>query len=209
MCKSIEKSEMRYCNDIGMFTIDRSRKTCKHATSFCMQKCYNVKLYRIYKDMKCKDIRNDAYWQQLTGDNLAAELKGKHKDTSRVRFMSRGEAISELEDIDRIIDICKASPQRLFWLPTRAWRNAKLAWEVKQRLFNVKNLRLLASIDPSNTEYELNWLQAEGWSTMFFGNDETAPIANAKKCPKTWQHKSGHCLKCKGDAFHLNKCTSG
>ena len=43
---------MRYCDDIGMYAIDRSRESCAHRTAYCNKHCYNNKLYKVYKEMK-------------------------------------------------------------------------------------------------------------------------------------------------------------
>lgn len=194
------KSEIRYCKDIGLWAIDRPCTTCKWRTSFCKANCYNGKLYRIY-ELEGKDKRNELYWQQLTGADLRKALNAKRSGGKRNRFrlMTRGEALTCFEDIDRVAEIAKSNPDILFWLPTRAWRGMRHV--IENRLFKIKNLRLLASIDPSNSQAEIDSLVASGWSTMFFGNDDRAPIEDSFKCPKTWNHKVGHCQKCKGGCF--------
>lgn len=197
--------EIRFCNDIGMFASDRPVSTCKWRTAFCRANCYNCKLYAMYKDMSSKDIRNEQEWQSLTGQALATSLNRKRKQTERFRLMTRGEALSTRDDIDRVKDICKANPERLVWLPTRAWRSKELRPIIEQELMPIKNLRLQASLDPSNSQQEIDDLVSAGWSTMFFGNDDKAPIEGSVKCPKTWEHKKGHCAKCKGGCFSPNQ----
>lgn len=195
------QDETRFCKDIGMFAVDRPMASCVHRSEFCRKHCYNGKLYKIYKGMKGKDCRNADFWETLTGQGLADILKGKRHQTKRFRFMTRGEALATMDDVDRVVEICKSNPNTLFWLPTRGWRNADLRPVIEQKLSKIRNLRLMASIDPSNTESEIAGLVAGGWSTMFFGNDDHAPIADSVKCPKTWAKKHGHCAKCTGGCF--------
>lgn len=195
------KSEIRFCNDIGMFCYDRPVSTCRHCTSFCKLNCYNRKLYDMYHAMSTKDVRNEAYWAETTGAELNKTLSKKRKQTARVRFMTRGEAISTAADVDKIVEICTTNSSRLFWLPTRAWRNTELRALIIEKLFPIKNLRLLASIDPSNTAAEIDGLITQGFSTMFFGNDDVAPIANSVKCQKTWEHKTAACATCENGCF--------
>lgn len=195
------KSEMRYCEDIGMFSIDRPLTTCLWRTKFCKENCYNGKLYKLYKNMITKDQRNEPYWQSLDGESLSSELSRKKKQTKRFRLMTRGEGITNITDIDKIIDICNKNQSVQFWLPTRAWRNKELKLVIENKLFKIKNLFILASIDPSNNKTEIKGLINSGWSTMFFGDDEKSPIADSFLCPKTWGHKKGHCSKCKSGCF--------
>ena len=194
------KDTIRYCNDIDMFAIDRPVITCKHATSFCAKHCFNVKLYKAFgHGMNPKDVKNEQAWGTLTGSELAKVLAKKRNQTKRVRLMTRGEAISTASDIDKIIDIANNNKTSVFWVPTRAWRNAELRDLIEEKLFPLKNLRLQASLDPSNSEQEVQSLIAAGWSTMFFGDDTATD--NRKKCPKTWNHANGHCSKCTGGCF--------
>ena len=197
-----EKAEIRFCDDIEMLAIDRGRKSCVHATEFCKKACFNNKLYRIYPAMTGKDLRNDSYWQALTGDKLAETLKKSRKNTARFRLMTRGEAFSTMADIDKVADLLRKSPNTLFWIPTRAWRNA----EMRQAIDSIRempNSRILASIDPSNSPNEINEIVAAGWSTMFFGNNNECPT-NAIKCPKTWE-KIVHCMTCSTGCFKASQ----
>jgi len=198
---SDEKSELRWNAEIGMFCLDRSRATCKWKASYCAKHCFNNKLYVVFVDMKTKDPRNDRYWNRITGKQLNIELNRKHKQTERVRFMTRGEALNNLSGIDRIIDICNNNLNRLFWLPTRAWRDRAMKAAIEQKLFKIKNLRVQASLDPSNSIFEINQLIVDGWSTMFFGNDGRSPIENSIKCKKTWDKKHSYCPQCKKGCF--------
>lgn len=191
---------LRHCSDIGMFAIDRPCTTCTHATSYCRKHCFNIKLYRAFgHGMKPKDVKNEEAWSCMDGITLSNVLDRKRKPTDRIRLMTRGEAISTMADIDKVASIATANPDRLVWVPTRAWRNPVLREAIEARLFPLPNLRLQASLDPSNTDAERDDLTASGWSTMFFGDDTAT--AGRFLCPKTHDHASGHCLTCKGGCF--------
>jgi hypothetical protein len=194
-------SEIRFCDDIGMFVWDRPRSaSCVHRTAFCNAHCYNGKLERIFK-LAPKDARNEIWWKQVTGSQVKKTLDRKRKETSRVRGCTRGENFKDNSDIDRIKDIAQANPERTFWLPTRAWRNPELRQRIQSELFGLPNVRIQASLDPSNSRQEVNQLILDGWSTMFFGNDDRAPIANSVKCQKTWDHVKGACRTCETGCF--------
>lgn len=198
-------SEMRWCADIAMFAFDRPIQTsCVHKTAYCEKMCFNDKLYKLYPAMHGKDVRNEAYWQQITGEQVQRTLGRKRKDVQRVRFMTRGEAISDHTDIDRVYDICTTNPDVEFWLPTRAWRNPLLQARIMGTLMPLENLHILASFDPSNTPEEWEQMRALGWSTMFFGDDSMlhTPLGEKMfKCPKTWGHVKGACGVCKRGCF--------
>ena len=63
---------LSWYKDIGMFGMNRPINdipehnilgSCTHRTSFCDITCYNLKLYKIYKTMKDKDVRDEKFWQ--------------------------------------------------------------------------------------------------------------------------------------------------
>ena len=65
---------LSWYDDIGMFGINRPINdipehnilgSCIHRTSFCDDTCYNLKLYKLYKGMKDKDVRDEKFWQSL------------------------------------------------------------------------------------------------------------------------------------------------
>ncbi len=199
------KDVIRFCTDIGLFTMDRSPISCKWRTIYCSKHCYNNKLYCAFaKGMRAKDARNDAYWDNyFYGKDIAGALDRKHKPTKRFRLMTRGEAISTTEDIPKIIDLLKTNRDRLIMIPTRAWRNATLRQLVRIIGKAFKNVRFLASIDPSNTGEEINGLIDEGWSTIFFGDDSR--VYGRFQCPKTWKHKKGHCSVCRKGCFSKDR----
>jgi hypothetical protein len=205
------KSEDRYCADIDMVTIDRPIDlTCRWATKFCRLHCFNVKLHRLYPAMEGKDVRNEAWWQQLTGAELKRVLDRKKRNTSRVRLMSRGEAFSTLADIDRVLDFARTMPDRIFWIPTRAWRNPIMRAAIEGQIMPLSNVALNASLDPTHTQDEYRDLVSAGWSTMYFGDGSgwEGPAETSRfDCPKTTHTEKhpkgikGFCSRCRGGCF--------
>lgn len=198
---------MRFCASIGLFAIDRPKTSCRHATNFCAARCYNKKLYALYPMMLLKDAKNEDYWQSLTGESLSREMARKSKSTNRVRLMTRGEAFSCPADIDKVADITCKNPTTMFWIPTHAWREPQLREALETTIAPIKNVRLQASVDPSNTPGEVKSLRRSGWKIMAFGwgskqeMESALSIDGAKDCPKTAKHKIGACATCKGRCF--------
>ena len=204
--------EHRYCADLGMFAVDRpintirdgdgrviAKGSCLWKTSAC-DDCFNLKFMRMYKrDIDARDVRNEQSWQRLTGKALRATLDRKSKrQTGRVRLMTRGEAFRDRTDIIRVRDLLTANPDRLFWIPTRAWRNRHLRPLIVAIMREFPNARIQASTDVTTTREEQASLDAEGWSTMFFGDDEAFETLTGEKrhlCAKTWEHDKGACAK--------------
>ena len=199
------KTTIRWCDDIGMFAYDRGiPQSCIHATDFCKKTCYNNKLYKLYPNMKGKDERNNEYWNALTPDMVKRDLAKRKKQTKRVRLMTRGEAFRDLSDIAKVKAIAEATPGTDWWIPTRAWRSPILRTLIIRELFPIKNIHVLASLDPSNTDAEWEALKLEGWSTVFFGNDDMTVTPNGDRmflCPKTHKGLKGHCAPCKAGCF--------
>ena len=199
--------EMRWCADIGMYAIDRPiPETCVHATDYCLEHCYNVKLYRLYPAMRGKDERNEAAWQSLDPAVVNATLDRKRKPTERFRLMTRGEAFRDHSDVDRIVALLQAMPNRMVWIPTRAWRDPILRVRLEQEVANIHNVALHASLDPSNTEEEWLDLVSAGWSTMYFGKPGEGWDGPSEGflCPKTYRKLKGHCGICKAGCFAPN-----
>jgi hypothetical protein len=191
-------SELRWCEDIGLFALDRPKSSCTHRTHYCDLKCYNNKFWS-WRTVAAKDLRNEAFWNTLDAQQLARDLDRKRRSTKRIRLMTRGEALADPSDITRVRAIAKANPDRLIWAPTRAWRSAQL-FDGVESLRREPNLLLLASLDPSNTAEEHASLAAEGWSTMYFG--PTPPPWPTFGCPKTLRPvPPGHCAVCKAGCF--------
>jgi len=195
-------SSFRPCADIGCYVIDRPQGlSCKWKTDFCATHCYTLKEEKAWKISKANNklISN---WVETTGETVKKEMPRKRKlQTKRVRFCSRGEAIGNEADIEKIRDIARKNRDRVFWIPTRAWRSERLRPLVR-KLADERNIRLLASIDPSNTQAEIDGLVSEGFSTMFFGNDTESPQPNPIVCKKTFGHIKGHCANCGKGCFN-------
>ena len=195
------KNAIRWCADIGMFALDLPKVTCRHRTAFCNAHCYNVKIYNMFKAaMPARDAKNWAAWLAATAGDFAEFFSAKRRrQTARFRFATRGEVLSVPQDVFKVAEIAKASPAVLFWIPTRAWRNAGMRELVQSVLFPLPNIRLCASLDPTNTAEENASLKSDGWSTLFFG-DNTATDGRML-CPKTWEHTKGACATCERGCF--------
>jgi hypothetical protein len=207
--------EIDWCSDIGLFVVNRPRcASCVHATEYCRARCYNVNVERRFPATGGKDERNERAWQACNGSDYARALDRKKLFNERVRLMSRGEAFSTVDDIARVADIARANPGRIFWIPTRAWRNTTLRRLIETRLAILPNVSIQASLDPSNNENEWRDLKASGWSTIYFGDG--APFLNSGrtawqgptgrnvvKCPKTFRGLKGEnaCQRCKAGCF--------
>jgi hypothetical protein len=199
--------EWRWCEDIGMHVYDRPindvgpvKGTCVHATDFCKAKCYNNKLYKVYSNMLVKDIRNEQHWSKVEPTKVKAQLDRKRKDTKRIRSCSRGEPIVTIADIFTLVSMAVEMPDRILWIPTRAWRDSMLRYMIDHNLRPLKNVAICASIDPSNSEEEWQGLIEDGWSSMFFGDDTRTTDPTGKplfQCPKTAKGIKGHCQVCK------------
>ena len=202
-----ENPALRWCADIGMEAIDRAPCSCKHATEFCRVNCYNLALYIRYGNMRPRDVRNEAFWNgPMSGAGIrrAFARKTKHQ-TKRARIMTRGEAFSSLADVRKVEDLLGENPGTIWWIPTRSWRHPVLRAFVRALAVKYTNCRIMASIDPTTTKVELDGLVADGWSTMFFGNDDACPAVGAHKCAKTWKHAKGHCATCKAGCFKADR----
>lgn len=156
--------------------------------------------------MSGRDIKNEIYWQHLNGEKFRTDMSRKRKNTDRFRFVSRGEAISNEQDILKIKDIVLTNSEITFWVPTRAWRS-NLRSQIESDLFPIGNLRVTASLDPSNSNEEMQELSDAGWGTTFFGNNETYYLEDvAIKCIKTWDKKRGiKCYNCENGCYNINQ----
>ena len=197
---------IRVNKDIGsLLTIDRPKTSCIHRSPYCDKFCYNNKMYKIFKLMNGADEKNEIYWQNNTGQKIGNDVKNKMKrrKVKRFRFMSRGEAFKNISDIDKVIDIVTNNKDIVFHIPTRAWRDKDLNVLITNKLHNkFNNVRIFASIDPSNTIEELKIASQFCSGTMYFGNNEKHPYENipnnnVKFCPKTWKEsKKVRCFNC-------------
>jgi len=214
--------ELRYCEDIDMFAWDRPindipehdiEGSCLHATDYCKATCYNNKLYKVYKNMVVKDVRNEIAWQAMQPNQVAKQLNRKLKPTNRVRGCTRGENIKDVSDVYRIANLARATPNTDYWIPVRAWRDPELKALIEEVLFPIGNVVVNASTDPSTTIEEWHMLEDDGWSIMNFGNSDTHTPTGSRmfKCPKTQGNHGkgikGHCSTCKAGCF--KKITMG
>lgn len=183
---------MRFCADIGMFVIDRDMASCLYSTQFCRDHCYNLKFFKMYPNVRNYETKLEYNWMKING--LQEEIKRKRKSTSRIRLCSRGEPFAYINDVFKILKVCECNPDTVFWAPTRAWRSDIQREAIERELFPIDNIRLQASLDPTNTVEEIQSLKDSGWSTIFFGDD--SDIQNRELCPKTWEKKKGGCSTC-------------
>ena len=194
---------MRFCADIGLFALDRSRQaSCVHATPFCAKTCFNRKLEAAFKGIEPKDVKNDAAWAEFDVEAFNAAWARK-RNTKRFRLCTRGEPIATHIDAMKIEALVKANPQTLFWIPTRAWHDSNLI-DALMHLDGLKNVRLMLSLDPSDDADAVEYAVSTGISTMFYGDDDNHPLGNenAFYCRKTWKHEIGACKRCRFGCFH-------
>lgn len=200
MCKAATVKEIRWVGDIGMFALDRSPAvSCVNATAFCRLHCYNNKFYEQYPGMEGRDVKNESAWANLTAADITKTLRGKHKPVARFRFCTRGDVFANSGDVEKVAEIVAGNPDTLFWIPTRAWRNPALRAEIEQKVMVLDNARVLASLDPSNDNWEKAQIIEAGWSTMFFGDDNETD--GRIKCKKTWEHELEACQTCEEGCF--------
>lgn len=202
-------AEIRYCEDIAMWSSDRSiKESCNWRTSFCKH-CYNHKLAKVFKGIPGKDIRNEAYWAILDGERLKKDLSKKRKgDKSRFRFQTRGETFANPSDVLKVRDILLKNPETVFWIPTRAWRNVGMRDMIQVMIMSLPNARVQASMDPSNTAREWEVVKAAGWSTMFYGDNDMIRNPNgdlSHLCEKTFFGIKGACGDCKDGCFSKDR----
>lgn len=189
---------VRFCADIGLFAIDRPRSTCKHRTAFCAKHCYNGKLETCYKGMKGADRKNEEAWMTMTERDVVAlfdKLERSKKYDGRFRLMTRGEAFSTVADVARVEMILEEAAKRdcLVWIPTRAWRSAKVWPLVTELVTKYPNARIQCSTDPSDEDSPV------GIGSMYFGDDDATTCRVL--CPKTHGGKHGACKTCTVGCF--------
>ena len=197
---------MRYIPEIGLYAQDRSHSACPYSTEFCKVHCYWNKFKRWQKPAArlALERRLRSEWERLTPSQFGRLIQRRKHPTDRIRFAAAGEALATPADVSRVESIIRTYPAILFWVPTRAWRAPALRDQIRGRLLTLRNARVLASLDPSNTAEEVEGLASDGWSTMFFGADrleEGSPFRGRYRCPKTWEHRRGFCRECSKGCF--------
>lgn len=188
-----EKDLMIYRSNkdgIGLPYMDRHPCSCRHKTMFCQLFCYYKKFMR-YPNVRNYLIKAERAFQSA----LPSSFEGVGP---RFRFCKVGDPLAATQDFMRLAAIADGNPATIFWLPTRAWRDPELLMLIPHM---PDNCRVMCSIDPSNTQEEIDGLVGMGLSTMFFGNDEQSPVQGSFKCPKTWEHVKNHCRTCEQGCF--------
>ena len=189
---------LRSCPDIGMPTIDRPHASCRWRSAWCRVSCYNLKFWR-WPTVKALEPRLAHDWTHLDASALARQLH-RFPFHDRLRLCTRGEPLADPTDVDRLVDLARAVPSTLLWIPTRAWR---APWaDQLTRLRQLPNVRCMASTDPTTTPDELRQLRAAAWSVMFTGDDDRP---HGWPCPKTWHHAFGHCRYCRAGCFSTRR----
>lgn len=181
---------MKLCKILGIPVINRSMDSCSFKTSFCSEHCYNNKFLKSFsRDMLKSAINDENYWNSLSPSILKADLSHIRVSNNRIRLAGRGEVFDNKENVMKVKSFMEYLSKYLFWIPTRAWKAKKLKVLIERELKILPNNRIMASIDPSNTQKEIDSLKGSNWSTMFFGdnNDTEGRV----KCPKTWLKKKG------------------
>ena len=195
------QNEIRFNKDIGLWTLDRDRGSCSWRTEFCDKHCYNNKLYKVFTKMFGKDKRNEEFWSSDSFFSISSGFLHKKK-AERFRFCSRGEPIQGINSLTRLAKFAILNPDTLIQIPTRSWRNQEL--REAYSIIDLPNVRLIVSIDPSNTKEELDI--AHAYRTYFFGNDDKHPYGNDNpkvfRCPKTWHKLKGFCAQCRLGCFN-------
>lgn len=151
--------------------------------------------------MLTADLRYDVFWENFI-DNYDYEINRLHIVPSVIRLCSRGEAITSEDDIEMLISLATSHMNTIFWIPTRSWRCDELLDSLVE-LKDLSNIRLLASLDPSNTEEEFIMLKENGFSTMYFGDN-----TNTKDkflCPKTHFKIHGNCGNCTDGCLSVSR----
>ena len=206
----------RWCNDIDMYASDRPindvgdvEGSCVHRSRFCDDTCFNIKLYRMYPNMGKRDQRCEKEWQALNPSNMQRlvplSFKRKRKQKKRIRLQTRGEAFKDATDVYKVKAMVLSMPDTIWWIPTKAWRDASLKFLIEAEIMPLKNVALNASTDPDTSPQQWEDLHKAGWNIMFYGNDalENDPVTgNAMfDCPKTGKGIKGHCSICKAGCF--------
>jgi len=102
-----------------------------------------------------------------------------------------------------VFDLLQYNPEVLFWIPTRGWRDVEIDRYIRQFIMPRRNARVLASIDPSTTWEEYCLLVKQKWSTVRIGEPQRKE--KRFRCPKTFEHKTGHCAVCRDGCFKYGR----
>ena len=213
---------IRYCDDLGMHTFSRGYDTCLWQTPWCKRECYWRKYRRMGWSTDESDQADNSLWQNARPYEIAREIfdaaghwvpeTGERIAPRRFRFSMKGEIWTSQDDVVKVRAIATQLPTTGFWIPTRAWRDRDMRLAIKR--WSTSNMRVLASIDPSVSESDIEMLRSEGWSLMYAGDNEDSNqmllgeqgleekvTRGMHRCRKTWEHKLGHCAVCRDGCF--------
>ena len=197
------------CDDLGLWCFDRDPEvSCVNATAKCLVDCYMIKMRRMFKAIGPRRKMDEIRFHLLTGPimrHFLARMKKTKHGGDKFRWASDGDPCATVADVYRMAGIARATPLTKHWIPTKGHRNPRVREALKRLLRWIPNVRLMASIDTSTTQEEVNALVAEGFSTMFFGDDEASPQPSPVKCAKTWKGIHEHCRVCKVGCFKAGR----
>jgi len=162
------------------------------------------------------DAVDDNWWQSIEANDFVKYIEEKYnRHPERFRFSIKGEIWNHPTDVIKVMRIGQLMPTTKFWIPTRAWRDEEMRECIERYMRWSSNVRVLASVDPSNTEAEIEMLREQSWSIVATGgvwNDRNqmmltpngvalSPVSGMHRCEKTWDQNTGHCLQCEDGCF--------
>jgi hypothetical protein len=188
--------------------------TCIFCTPWCRQNCYAKKFYKLGYSKKEWDKKYEDWWQRVTPEEFCQSLVKRSGAPERFRFSVKGEIWTTPEDVVKVAKILDLLPDTLFWIPTRAWHTWVMAEKIEQHVKWKTNSRVMASVDPSDDPGEVSVVRDMGWSMLYVGVNEDQeqmllgedslqvnPASGMFHCPKTWDHREGHCAVCEEGCF--------
>lgn len=210
---------IRFVKELGLWAFSRGCRTCRWQTEWCARYCYNKKFYRVNPKLSAVDRADELYWQKTSDFEFARIVR--ELNVKRFRFSIRGEIWADVVDVQKVASILYHAPDTLFWIPTRAWRVVDMQHSIEEQVLRLPNARVMASMDPSVSEYTEKALKRLGWSTVFAGDnsdprqlllhpDVTGRLTakrtfNRHRCTKTWDEDHAACATCKDGCFRKER----
>lgn len=157
-----------------------SGESCPGASSWCEALCYAKKgffqmptIQQRYQQQLVL-LREDpgAYQAQLTLE------VAKLRPGSLFRFHVSGD-IDSVEHVGIIAAVTKSRPDVEFWLYTRSYRVTAIRRAVEKQLFQLPNLHVWASTDPSMPAAPEGWREARVFDTEGEAREARFPV-----CPE-------------------------
>lgn len=213
-------SPIRFTAEIGMHSFSRGRVSCRWKTPWCAKNCYNGKFYRLGWSKDEYDEAYNRYWRGVDSEQFVLDLfsANNYEMPARFRFAVCGEIWAKIDDVDKVMLIMRQMPNTLFWIPTRAWHDGKMAEHIERAVFPLKNARVLASVDPDTTPDAYVWLRHRGWSLVYSGDNENPNqlmltphgvhekvTSRMHRCEKTWDERKGYCATCDVGCFSADR----